>query len=114
MKTKNKVKSYAIGLAFSSLITSCGSEPLSHTKDDPFVVGKIEKIGDNEWRYERQKWRATLGNMLSIKKQSITTDYEIDCRVGDTLLLMFGRRTSRTEYGEWIYKYGTYRYNNDD
>lgn len=88
MKRLNNKLRYTLYTALLAvLLSSCGNEPVIHEKDNPFVIGRIEKVGDNLWRYERQKWDANLGNFFSYGKQSITTDYELNYKVGDTLRL---------------------------
>ena len=69
------------------LLTSCGNEPVLHTKETPFIIGRIEKVNDNLCRYERQKWDVEINNFLSSGRQSITTDTELNYKVGDTLRL---------------------------
>ena len=88
MKRLNNKSSYTIyAVLLAVLFISCGNEPVIHEKDNPFVIGRIEKVGDNLWRYERQKWNVNLFNFLSAGRQSITTDYELSYKVGDTLRL---------------------------
>ena len=83
-----RILSTCIGILLSvTSFISCGNEPVTHEKDNPFVIGRIEKVGDNLWRYERQNWNVNLFNFLSAGRQSITTDYELSYKVGDTLRL---------------------------
>ena len=89
MKKRNNREIYTLLCLnlLAVLFISCGNEPVTHEKDNPFVIGRIEKVGDNLWRYERQNWNVNLFNFLSAGRQSITTDYELSYKVGDTLRL---------------------------
>lgn len=73
-----------IGMVF--LLMGCGGEQFVHTEKSPFIIGKIEKVGDN-WKYTRQDWQPTFGNFLATEKQSITVDRPLPFAVGDTLRL---------------------------
>jgi len=86
-RLKNKLSYTLYTVLLTVLLTSCGNEPVIHKKENPFIIGSIEKVDDNFWRYERQKWDPNLSNVLSSGKQSITTDYELNYKVGDTLRL---------------------------
>jgi len=83
LTTKLRYSLYAVLAAV--LLSSCGNEPTIHTEENPFIIGRIEMTGDNQWRYERQKWDIGLGNFLSTGKQSITIDKQLPYQVGDTL-----------------------------
>lgn len=85
MKSKIRYSLFAVLAAL--LLSSCGNEPVINTEENPFVIGRIEKVGDNQARYERQKWDVTLGNFASTGKQSITVDKQLPYQVGDTLRL---------------------------
>jgi hypothetical protein len=86
-RLKNKLSYTLYTVLLAVLLSSCGNEPVIHEKENPFIIGRIEKVDDNLWRYERQKWDANLSNFFSSGKQSITTDYELNYKVGDTLRL---------------------------
>ena len=86
-RLKNKLSYTLYTVLLAVLLTSCGNEPVIHEKQNPFIIGRIEKVDDNLWRYERQKWGPNLSNLFSSGRQSITTDYELNYKVGDTLRL---------------------------
>lgn len=87
LRLNNKLRYSLYAVLAAVLLSSCGNEPVIHTKENPFVIGRIEKVGDKQWRYERQKWDVTLGNFFSTGKQSITVDEQLPYQVGDTLRL---------------------------
>lgn len=86
---KLKTTIYFCAISFLVLLNSCGNEPVLHTKETPFIIGKIEKVDDNLWRYGRQEWNVDIDNILSTGKQSITTDEDLNYKIGDTLRLKY-------------------------
>lgn len=87
LSLNNKLRYSLYAVLVVVLFTSCGNEPVIHTEENPFIIGRIEKVGDKYWRYERQNWDVTLGNVFSSGKQSITVDKRLPYQVGDTLHL---------------------------
>jgi hypothetical protein len=87
LRLNNKLRYSLYAVLAAVLLSSCGNEPVIHTEDNPFIIGRIEKVDDNKWRYERQEWDVTLGNFASTGKQSITVDKQLPYQVGDTLRL---------------------------
>ena len=80
-------KNYILCIVLAVILNSCGNEPVYHTKEKPFIIGRIEKVDEDKWRYERQHFDVKLTNFFAIGRQSITTDYELPYSVGDTLRL---------------------------
>ena len=64
---------------------SCGTESVRVTKEEPFIIEKIEKLDNNQWRYSRAKFKRPFQEFFAMEKQSITTDYKLDVNIGDTL-----------------------------
>jgi hypothetical protein len=87
---KNKFSINRLTLAFASLLlaaglSSCGSESVRHTKDEPFVIMSIQKYSDGKVKYSKGKYERPFRQFFAMSKQSIIFDNDLGYNVGDTL-----------------------------
>lgn len=66
------------------IFSSCGREPVSITEENPFIIGKIERLS-NRWRYTKDGQISLFYN----KPSTITVDKLLPYQVGDTLKLKY-------------------------
>lgn len=70
------------------ILSSCGREPVFITEENPFIIGKIEKVYILEtsmWVYTRDGFN----NWVYDKPSTITVDKLLPYQVGDTLKLKY-------------------------
>jgi hypothetical protein len=70
------------------LLTSCGSELVHHTEENPFIIGKIEKLHNGEIRYYKSNWERLSKEIFASEKQSITLSEDYGYSIGDTLVIL--------------------------
>lgn len=66
------------------IFSSCGREPVSITEENPFIIGKIERLSS--------RWEYTKESMIKFpysKPPTITVDKLLPYQVGDTLKLKY-------------------------
>jgi hypothetical protein len=83
------MKKFKIGTVYVMLVlglSSCGSESVRHTKDEPFVIMRIEQYSDGRVKYSKGHFERPIAEFFATGKQSITFDTDLGYSVGDTLV----------------------------
>jgi len=89
MKNLIKREHFALYILLTAVLialSSCGTESVQISKEEPFIVSKIT-LEDGMYKYEREKFERPFKEFFAMEKQSITLDYDIGVAVGDTLHL---------------------------
>lgn len=66
-------------------LSSCGVEPVNMNNDNPFIVGHISSK-NGKFIYSEAKYENII-QIFAIGKPAITSDYELDIEIGDTLTI---------------------------